>query len=710
MNRKAVSVAFFIAVVILSYLTPTLPVVGQTTVGSQIDQVFPSELAGVVGQAASVLGSIDTRNGKFEVYFGSILVANGTAQDNSVGVSFNLPETTAGAYVITLRDTALNSNATKDFTLNANYAVTPVVPSSPELLQEGNSVVLNITVTGGQPNTPYTANITVTLPAPLSTNYSRLVTLPTSSQKGTSITQVTFPDSTFEPSGSLTSYAGSYKAYFNLSQPLASSQFTIGFTDSSQYHRGQTVKVSAIGYRSNETATVTIRNQDSGATVYNVDVTPTSGGVVVANWTVPSNAAIGDYEVNITARTTVKQVPDSQVISIPGYTISVTVLDLSNRTVPSIVFEALDAATNKTYEGTSGAEGNATVNLENGKHTLTAFWNGLQVGETSITVAGAGNFTITCQLGDLKITVKDRNGLLIPSVDLDISYSYSTTRNSQSRNGSATGQTDVSGTYSLNSTPPGITYTFEASVYGVTFNGGNDTVTDLPVKAVSEVTIICPARTLNFNVVDNFGNPIPNARFSMLEVTAGIFYSATTDSSGSVTVDATFGRYKARVYAGTVLLNETVVDAFTDKQIEIQCATFNLQVNVKVVDFFGQPIPNANVMLVAADGTAQSKQAQSDGTAVFNGVIGGNVQITAYLSEGDDYYEAANVNVASPTTVQIQMGRYVVLGGLMVQTSFFITFFTILPTLLFFLIWELYMRRKKRPRKAVAKVEKAVSK
>jgi hypothetical protein len=46
----------------------------------------------------------------------------------------------------------------------------------------------------------------------------------------------------------------------------------------------------------------------------------------------------------------------------------------------------------------------------------------------------------------------------------------------------------------------------------------------------------------------------------------------------------------------------------------------------------------------------------------------------------------------------------------MVQTSFFITFFTILPTLLFFLIWELYTRRKTRPRKAAAKVEKAVSK
>jgi hypothetical protein len=196
----------------------------------------------------------------------------------------------------------------------------------------------------------------------------------------------------------------------------------------------------------------------------------------------------------------------------------------------------------------------------------------------------------------------------------------------------------------------------------------------------------------------------------MLEVTAGIFYGATTNTDGSVTVQATFGRYIARVYTGSVLLNETVIDAFSDKQVGIQCVLYNLQVNVRVVDYFGQAIPSANVKLTGADGKVQSQLAQSDGTATFSGVIGGGVQITASLSESDDYYEASNVYVGSPTTIQVQMGRYVALGGIVVQTSLFITLMIILPTVVAFLVLELYMRRKSKPKKAAATVEKAVSK
>jgi hypothetical protein len=91
-------------------------------------------------------------------------------------------------------------------------------------------------------------------------------------------------------------------------------------------------------------------------------------------------------------------------------------------------------------------------------------------------------------------------------------------------------------------------------------------------------------------------------------------------------------------------------------------------------------------------------------------VIGGNVQITAYLSQSDDYYESANVYVGSPTTVQVQMGRYVALGGIVAQTSLFITLLIILPTIVAFIVFELYMRRRGKPKKPAANVEKAVSK
>lgn len=679
--------------VILSSVIPTMPVLAQ--VGSKIEQIFPSEKVGVVGQAVSVLGSIDTRNGKYELYFGSNLVVSGIAQDNSISANFRVPEAPAGTYTITLRDVATNNNATDSFKINVAYSIAPTVPVTPEQLQEGSIVTLNVSVTGGQPNTPYSANIMVMVPAPLNTNYSHVVTLPTSNANGTTTIQINFPDAAFTPAGSLTDYAGTYNVYYNVSQSLAWSQFTIGFTSLSQYHRGQTVRIRAIGYQTNDTTTITIKNQDSGATFHSADINPTSNGTVIDTWIIPPNAPIGAYQVAVTPRNSPKPVPDSQNITIPGYPVTIQIMDLSNRSVSQISMDALDIATNKTYTGTSDAGGNTTIYLESGRHILTAFWNGLQVGETSINVTETGEFKFQTELGDIKITVKDQNGLLIPSVNLAISYSYMGTKNNQQQTGSAIGQTDANGVFSLNSTPPGISYVIDASVYGIIFNSDNNTVSNLPVKAVSEVTIICPPRTLFFKITDYTGAPIPNARLSLLESNAGIFYSSYTENDGSATMNITFGRYNTKVYAGNILLNTTVVDVFIDKEVNVQCVIYNLQVTVQVVDFFGQAILNANLRLLEADGTILTATTVTNGKATFDKVIGGDMQIVAYLSEDDAYYEARSINVESPTTVQIIMGRYVALGMLLVQTSVFITLLIILPAIIIFLIVEFYTRRRK---------------
>ncbi|MGE5637141.1 MAG: hypothetical protein ACM3WQ_00400 [Chloroflexota bacterium] len=685
--------AVLIVMVTLSLAIPILPVLAQ--VGSKIEQIFPSEKVGVVEQAVSVLGSIDTRNGKYELYFGSSVVMSGTAQDNSISANFRIPEVPAGTYAITLRDVATNSNATDSFKVNIAYSVVPAIPAIPEQLQEGSIVALNVSVTGGQPNTPYSANIMVMVPAPLNTNYSHVVTLPTSNANGTTTIQINFPDVAFTPTGSLTDYAGTYNVYYNVSQSLAWSQFTIGFTSLSQYHRGQTVRIRAIGYQTNDTTTITIKNQDSGATFHSADINPTSNGTVIDTWIIPPNAPIGAYQVAVTPRNSPKPVPDSQNITIPGYPVTIQIMDLSSRSVSQISMEALDIATNKTYTGTSDAGGNTTIYLESGRHILTAFWNGLQVGETSINVTETGEFKFQTELGDIKITVKDQNGLLIPSVNLAISYSYMGTKNNQQQTGSEIGQTDANGVFSLNSTPPGISYVIDASVYGIIFNSDNNTVSNLPVKAVSEVTIICPPRTLTFKITDYTGAPIPNARLSLLESNAGIFYSFYTEDGGSATMNITFGRYNTKVYTGSILLNTTVVDAFVDKEVNVQCVIYNLQITVQVVDFFGQAILNANLRLLEADGTILTATTVTNGIATFDKVIGGDMQIVAYLSEDDAYYEARNINVESPTTVQISMGRYVALGMLLVQTNVFITLLIVLPAIIIFLIVEFYTRRRK---------------
>ena len=69
----------------------------------------------------------------------------------------------------------------------------------------------------------------------------------------------------------------------------------------------------------------------------------------------------------------------------------------------------------------------STFNLETGTYPLTAFWNGVNVGETTITVTGNATFTLQCQLTDLKITVQNENGVPMPFVNLTITYQYQPT-------------------------------------------------------------------------------------------------------------------------------------------------------------------------------------------------------------------------------------------------------------------------------------------
>jgi hypothetical protein len=62
----------------------------------------------------------------------------------------------------------------------------------------------------------------------------------------------------------------------------------------------------------------------------------------------------------------------------------------------------------------------------------------------------------------MKITVKSKDGIPIPFVDLAISYQ------TQAGSGASTGQTGPAGSYTLSSTVAGATYTIAASLYGQT--------------------------------------------------------------------------------------------------------------------------------------------------------------------------------------------------------------------------------------------------
>jgi hypothetical protein len=695
LNKKAVTIMLLVMLSATFLCTPLLIVSGQ--LGVYIYQVSPSDLVGTVGQFVNVQGTIDTSNGSYLVYFGSNPVVNTTADGYYVNANFTIPELPGGNYTLALQDVTENVQDTKEFEVQTAYIVKAAVPSAPSILQEGSSVTLNVTVTGGPASTAVNPEITVMLPSPLNTNYSRVIPLSTS-DKGTAQTQLTYPSTSFQPEGSLTNYTGTYTIYFNQSQSLASDQFFVGFTQYSTYHRGQSVAIRAIGYQPNEGATISVTSEVTGTEVYSAPATASGGGVITSSWTVPPDAVIGDFDIKITPQNAPKLVPDSQNVTVPGYMVTIQTNNLAGEPVSQMVLEALDEATSKVYDTTSGSDGVATVNLESGNHTITAYWNDVQVGEITVTVTGSNSFDLTCELTNLKITVKNEDGFALPFVQIDLTYQY-VTRNGQTQTGTASGQTGLSGSYVLNSTLPEISYTVSASLYGAVFNAGNNTISNVPAQAIAESFVICPSRTLTLKVTGYTQAAIPNARLELVEVTNGLFYGATTDNSGNANADVTFGRYRVRVYAESILLNETVIDVFGNTQSQIRCTLYDIQLSVKVVDYFKQPISNVQVV-VNGPGTEKLSGTTKAGTATFNNVIGGNMQVIAYPAGMENSYEAVNVQVNAPTSIQIKMAKYILIGPFLVEASVLATIVLVVSAVVLFLLVEVYRRRRANSGKA----------
>jgi hypothetical protein len=481
LKKKAAAVILLILFSVSVLFMPLSLVLGQ--LGVNIYLVNPEE-EGTVGQNVNLQGTIITTNSGYEIWFDKKLVASNSSDGYYVNSNFAIPALPEGDYTITLRDVSKNVNATHSFSISTANYIEALVPSSPKQLQEGSDVVLNVRLTGMESGTTHYANVTIELPSPLSTSYSRIVELSVSSQGAVATAQVTYPDAAFQPEGSLTSYTGVYKVYFNKTQSLAENQFFVGFTDLSQYHRDQAVTMQAIGYQSGENATVSIKYAKTGATVHSETVTASNEGIINSSWTVPSDALNGDYNITITPEITDKPIPDSQLITVPGYVVKIRTLNLAGAVVPQIAIDALDQATNTIYNGTSGDDGIATLNLEKGEHALSAFWKGVKVGEMNATITGESTFDLTCELTDLEITVKNENGNLIPFVGLSIKYQYVTTKDDSSKTGRTSGETDLSGTFILNSLLPGIGYTINASLYDRVFNVGNNTVASLPSQSV----------------------------------------------------------------------------------------------------------------------------------------------------------------------------------------------------------------------------------
>jgi hypothetical protein len=670
--------------------------------GVEITLIIPTTHIGKVGDTVLLVGTLNTTDGEYRIWFGThnVTPTEPMATENQVNATFQIPQVPNENYTITLQDVDKNINATTWFYVETAYHVEGITPSTPQQLQENSTIEISMNVTGGKADSVYYANVSVVILSPLNTTYSAMVELTNTTNTGFGYAKITYPNQTlFQPSGSNTNYTGLYRIYFNETQSLAEDSFFVGVTDKSEYHREEFVEIKAAGYQPNQTANITVTFPNVNKTdLWSVNAS--QQGIINATWNVPSNASIGVYNITINSEAPTKLIQDSQLFSIPGYPIEIYTRNLGEGTVPQVLVEAFDQATNITNDKTSDENGVAHFQLEKGNHTLDAFWKGkVKVGEMqNVTIAGNNTYNLVCELTNMKIAVKDNDENLIPFVSLNINYSYITTKESKEENVTMAGQTDIFGLFLINSTLTHINYTIKASRYGIVFNQNNNTLQDLPARAWFNVTVLCPPKTLTLNITENHRNPLPNARVELIEQMGGIAYTETTDSTGMVTRNCTFGNYTVKVYTNNILLKETSVELFNNTYQEIYCQLYNLTLSVKVIDYFGQPISNVNVTWQLGD-LQNSALTKSDGLATFSDVIGGDLQVSVYLPEQSQPFMVTASFVNSSGTIEIKLDEYVILAGFLVETSYLITAIIIAVTVILVLSIEVYRRKRSKPQK-----------
>jgi hypothetical protein len=218
----------------------------------------------------------------------------------------------------------------------------------------------------------------------------------------------------------------------------------------------------------------------------------------------------------------------------------------------------------------------------------------------------------------------------------------------------------------------------------------------LPAKDWYDLQIICPPRTLQVNVTNANGQPISNAIVKAQELMGGIYYERIIED-GFVALNCTQGRYIVGVYASGVKLNETYVDLYEEiSNVTINCGLYGLTISVRVVDYFGQSIPNVNVTLQGS-GLRNSSLAGGDGTVVFSNALGGDLEFVVRLAGQAEPCVVARSFVGNSTTVDIKIEKYVILAGLLVETSRLLTVMVIVLTVILILFLEV-LRRRRQPK------------
>lgn len=655
----------------------------------KITSISPATRRGKVGDAISIAGTINKTDGLYRIWFDRYKIKETNATGNAVNATFQVPQIPYGNYTITLQDVENNVNDTsiKFYVESAFYVKAILMPDPPNQLQENSTVKIQLNVTGGAPNTFYSANVTVKVPTPAIETYWTLATLTNTTNTGGGVATVVYPDD-FQGTPH-TNYTGSYTIAFNKTW---TNTFYIGLTNSTEYHRLQNVSIKAAGYTPNENATIKITF--GGKVIDSIDkVNATEGGLVLATWPILRNASRGIYTVNITSMSlapTRKNTPDIQNFTVPGFDVHFTTRNLAREIVPNVKVQVFE-------EGKSVGEANSTSNglvhmkLEVGNYSCKAFYKGENVGEFLAPITNATLLDLLCNLTNLKISVIALvNGVKVGVPEVKIYFSPL----------NQVTTTNITGTVILHSLLSNRNYVLNISRYDKPpFN--TTFIQPLPAKDWLNITVICPTVNLQVSAVDGQNRAIKEFMAISRESIGGLYYQNAA-INGVAEMNCVIGKYKVEVYGKRdnkyFKLNETFVDLFEEKQISIICKVYSLNVSVRVIDYFGQPIPNGNISL-QRETLQYSPSTESSGMVTFNNIIGGDLQLTVSLKGQATPCAMLTSFVDSSRIIEIKLEKYVVLAGFLLETGDFATLIIIVATILLILLIEVHGKRRFKPQK-----------
>lgn len=450
----------------------------------------------------------------------------------------------------------------------------------------------------------------------------------------------------------------------------------------------------------NTTITIEIRNATPSRTyAFEINVTHPAGAYSALNVNVTANSTgsgsnatqywgtfpganttnVGMYYVAI-RNVTSKALLTATNFAVEVWLCQVPATDLAGKPVSGLTIDAYNKTSVPAQfmnpKRVTNDTGWASFMLATGNYTFEAFWKRAKVG--SLPLTKIENDTVLekdswVQLSNLRITAKDEaTSEPLPFIQLKLEYNY-TTESNENLTDTSYFETNFTGTIHIKNLFVNNSYVVEANRYGIpdlSLPPIHNETSPLPWH---NITITFPVYTAFVHVTDSENTDIEGINVEAREWSGGSTHEETTDSNGDATFSLTLGRYRFRLYDGTIPLNETLIDLTQNQSsFSIHLSNYNIDLTVRVVDYFKQPIPNAIVKIERKvdetyELTAPSGLTESDGRVTFGGIQGGDLRISVYISQR--LSETRDLHLADSKRVTLALDRYAVVLGYPLETN-----------------------------------------